>query len=102
MSTFKIGEKVVCVTKAPLDIEDIIDGIRVPNVKNMYTIRTMESDKEGTWITVEEIINPMFNYIDGFGEARFNINYFRKLDYQFAENLLAELTQSAKSEYQLN
>ena len=102
MSTFKIGEKVVCVTNAPLDFEDIIDGVTAPKVKEIYTIRTMESDKTGTWITVEEIINPVFNYLDGFGEASFNINYFRKLDYQFAENLLAELTQSAKNEYQLN
>jgi len=59
-----------------------------PKLHEMVTINYIDGD----WIGFEE-----YNQEDMW-EAR----NFRKLDYQFAENLLAELTQSAKSEYQLN
>jgi hypothetical protein len=38
-----------------------------------------------------EIRNPMVEYSNGVNELEFWSGNFRKLDYQFAENLLAQL-----------
>ncbi len=84
MSTFKIGEKVVCVKES------------ISLKKNeIYTISFLGIAPSG-----HEYV--LLNEQQSSCPYGFHVWRFRKLDYQFAENLLAELTQSAKSEYQLN
>lgn len=89
MSTFKVGEKVVCV-----------DAV-YPLLKNeIYTIDFIDLDgnDEETLILKEVYSGLKFSDNEeewyGYDPVR-----FRKLDYQFTENLIAELMQS---EYQLN
>ena len=99
MSTFKIGEKVVCIDDSSPRRKDLRLDIKRNEI---YTIRKINISKTNGEITfcLDEIIGAYCSFWEsaiGYYSWR-----FRKLDYQFAENLLAELTQSAKSEYQLN
>lgn len=90
MGNFKIGEKVVCIDDSnPFGYKEEI----FPKKNEIYTIRC---NKRG--IKLLEIINSKKRYIDGFYECTFNENRFRKLDYEFAENLLAEISEAMKSE----
>lgn len=89
MSTFKIGEKVVCVDASI----GVITREKTLCVNEIYTIDGFNPYSGG--LILKEV-KPNTTY------QSYSKDRFRKLDYQFAESLLAELTQSAKSEYQLN
>lgn len=92
---FKIGEKVVCVNNIYLEPEKIEVGIKAPLKNEIYTIRSI-NDYDA--IMVEEIINPICKYGNSgyVGENSFYLHHFRKLDYDFADNLLAEISESFK------
>lgn len=87
MGNFKIGEKVVCV-----------DPCKELVKNQIYTIRGIYKSVNGTdyGVYLEEIIGEFSNYWEK--EIGYNVNRFRKLDYEFAENLLAEISEAMKSE----
>jgi len=92
---FAIGEKVVCISDLKRNIDDIENGVIYPIKNEIYTIREFF---EGNGIRLNEIINPKLQYKDGFNECAFYLKHFRKLDYDFAENLLSEITRQVKEE----
>ena len=93
MSTFKIGEKVVFIGGSKSVNYHLKNN---PELHEIVTIYSFCRAYQGNIDLVEYPIAK-----NGVLQS-FKPSDFRKLDYQFAENLLAELTQSAKSEYQLN
>jgi len=100
MSTFKIGEKVVALTS------NIEAGAQPRKKGEIYTVTDIDVCKCGM---VSLNLNNQISqngYIDcecGYELKSYKYftdsKYFRKLDYQFTENLIAELMQS---EYQFN
>lgn len=83
MSTFRVGQKVVCVktSSAPLDYEERIKGVVYPKIGLEYTIREIViGDSYAFGFRLEEIINPKCNYMQGFAECIFNADYFRPLE----------------------
>lgn len=50
-----------------------------PEMGVIYTIREIRSTARGVGITLEEIVNPMYNYQDGYNEVCFNIEKFREI-----------------------
>jgi hypothetical protein len=96
MSNFKIGEKVVCINafKGICDKQKSL-GVNPPIKGEIYTIRCIDVDG---YLTFEELINPKVNYRNGFLEATFNPDKFRKLDYAHTERICAEIIESLKVE----
>jgi len=85
---FKIGENVVCIKP----VLRLIKG-------EIYTIQGFQNDfPPSIGIYVEELNEPHFFY----GKWSYNINRFRKLDYEFADNILEEITEAMKSKTILN
>lgn len=76
---FKIGEKVVCID----DSEGFASGLKTLTIHEIYTIKSIRSCTGA--LTFKEIEAPYLS--SGFYSA----NRFRKLDYQFTENLLAKI-----------
>lgn len=99
MGNFKIGEKVVCIDNTPKNIKLIQSGFIYPEKGEIYTIRHIfiSSTNELTFY-LNEIKNAPMETVVGFIEVGFAGSRFRKLDYEFAENLLAEISQAMKSE----
>lgn len=55
-------------------------GSEITPVKGkIYTVRGIVKCSNGTGIRLEEIINPKYKFVDGFGERVFNIKKFREL-----------------------
>ena len=93
MSIFKVGEKIVFVP--------IIDN------KNIWTINTPKKHEIVTvagYCVVHKNSLDIKEYLYDIDGVRQSINarHFQKLDYDFAENLLAEIKEQVQSEYQLN
>ena len=75
---FKVGDKVVCIKPS------------ISLVKNeMYTIKSIKADGG---LKLEEVIPKTFN-CDGFKPER-----FRRVDYDFADSVLAKLTEEFELE----
>lgn len=77
----KVGDKVVCV-----NISGFADAARglykhygitvmFPRLNHIYTIRKIIEDT----LRVDEIVNPILDYIDGINEHRFYLWHFRPL-----------------------
>jgi hypothetical protein len=79
---FKVGEKVV-------SLRDWDEGTNNPKKNEIVTIQAIE--EEDGYLTLAEYL-----FEDG-EEQCFNPKYFRKLDYEFAENLLAQIKQEVLS-----
>ncbi len=45
----------------------------------IYTIRSIEKTNEGAFIRLEEIVNPIYRYLNEVGETQFGIAKFREL-----------------------
>ena len=84
MSNFKIGEKVVCIEP----IDNLVKG-------QIYTIERFRELNGLLGIHVKEL-EPKMNEMGGW--TYYNIERFRKLDHDFAENLLKEISEAMKSE----
>lgn len=82
MSNFKIGEKVVC-----------IDATGDLTKNEIYTIIGFNNYDNG--LILQEIKSP--KYLGAFKSFR-----FRKIDYEFAENLLKEISESVNQKHLQN
>ena len=96
MGNFKIGEKVVCVKP----IYNLV-------FNQIYTIDFLKICKCGclnfSLIEIPSVAGYEGTYcaecLDSLGkECLWSSKRFRKLDYEFAENLLAEISEAMKSE----
>lgn len=94
---FKIGEKVVCINASSRT------GLRVDGlVKNeIYTIQSIIPCSCGTVaLGLSELSLPAIQVCDCGKQCdvrSYHISRFRKLDYDFAENLLAEIKASVQT-----
>lgn len=79
MANFKIGEKVVCVDP----IDELLKG-------EIYTVEGFNSYDGG--LILKEVKSKVGR------KGAFKKERFRKLDYDFAENLLTEISEAMKSE----
>lgn len=88
MSNFKIGEKVVCI--------DPTEGL----VKNeIYTIFEVYKGWNPENIIVDGLV--LYEILSKNGDG-FQASRFRKLDYEFAENLLKEISESVNQKHLQN
>ncbi len=101
---FKIGEKVVSKKSFIYERTEYLNGVRHPIKNEIYTIRTIENDKGYIYLRFDELRNPILGYDNGndWDECHYLSDNFRKLDYEFADNLLAEISEAMKSETILN
>ena len=93
MSNFKVGEKVVFVGS---DIKPNRNTFRYPMKHEIVTVHSFCDTYVGNLDISEYLIDS-----EGYPQS-FNPRNFRKLDYDFAENILAEIREKAQVEYQLN
>ena len=96
---FKIGEKVVCINASNPKRPDLGFDLKQNEI---YTIKGFYFTTNTNELTfhLEEIKSyycDIWNKEIGYGAYR-----FRKLDYEFADNLLAEISEAMKSETILN
>ena len=98
---FKIGEKVVALKTFRFDSHEFENGVRHPVKNEIYIIRTIEFQEGEVCLRFEEIINPELGYENGndWGEVHYVAYEFRKLDYQFAENLLEKIMKEVVEEH---
>jgi len=96
---FKVREKVVCIddsdTKDSIYLKDL--GVIFPKKGEIYTIRSIENNINGIGFLLDEIRNGLIEYLDGVSEQTFKSSRFRKLNYEFAENLLAKIKEEVMS-----
>jgi hypothetical protein len=72
--TFRLGQKVALKNGKPWKN---INGLTVPVVGAVYSIRKIMADDEGGALLLNEIRNPRRWHQDGFGEATWDANEFR-------------------------
>ena len=84
---YKIGEKVVCIN----DSIGYLSNIKSLLINEIYTIKSIR--KETGALAFNEITAPINS--SGF----FNSNRFRKLDYEFAEDCLKNITNQFVNQY---
>jgi len=102
MSNFKIGEKVVSLKSFEYTDFDIEYGVKHPKKGDILTIRDVEFESGEMCLRFEEIINPVLDYLESKGEGLYVSYRFRKLDYEFAENLLKEISESVNQKHLQN
>ena len=95
---FKVGEKVVCVDDSPPKQLATKHLVLKLVLNEIYTIRNFVQTIQGIGIHLEEIVNPIVQYREGMLEPVYDNRRFRKLDYAFAENLLAEIKEQVLTE----
>lgn len=88
---FKVGEKIVCIDDSEVKTPQLRGRMIVPLKNEIYTIRSFKSTSDGYGITLEEIINQKVKFLDGISEPVYDPARFRKLDHDFAENLLNKI-----------
>lgn len=98
MSSFKVGQKCVCIESFRNQKNDFKYGVRVPVKGEIYTIRKLMFREGEIYLMFEELINPELVYDDAFGEAGFWDKKFRYLDYQFAQDTIAYVIKKVKEE----
>lgn len=92
----KVGDKVVCIRKAPTGKKPRAYAHleKSPTVGETYTIRAISNGygkfSDRIYIQVEEIINPILAYQDGLdpGEMSFHLARFRPLKNATIDNLI--------------
>lgn len=89
MSNFKVGQKVVCINASGIDD-------RIPLIKNeIYTIRHIRDSicrgEKTIGVLLQEISNT--KTLDDL-ERGYVVHRFRPLDHQFAEDVIAYITQA--------
>ena len=95
---FKIGEKIICINDSPAYQEELIGIIGDLVLNEIYTIREFIYTKDGIGLALEEIVNPIIRFLDRLSEPAYDPARFRKLDYQFAEDLLSQIKEEVQSE----
>jgi hypothetical protein len=99
---FALNEKVVYIGNVQIHPIELKLGVKIPIPNEIYTIREFETDEENNvGIRLKEITNPILKYKDGTTEKAYHIRHFRKLDHDFSENLLSEITRQVKEEEKL-
>lgn len=88
MCNFKVGEKVVCISTI---LPQAYSRSVLPEKGEMYTIRGILEKEGNVGLVLEEIVNPVQKFKNGYGEEHFGIKFFRKLDYQFAEDVIKKI-----------
>jgi hypothetical protein len=70
----KVGDKVLCVNASfrKRTVREVIAGIKLPQLGEIYTIRTIDS----VAIRLEEIVNTELQYANTFGELEFKRERF--------------------------
>jgi len=93
---FKIGEKVVCIDDENQYNITVRNSERVKKGE-IYTVKGFTSI---SGVRLKEIHGGFFIYDNE--EAGFKTERFRKLDHEFAENILAEITEAMQRQEILN
>lgn len=70
------GTMVECIRN---DFAPIFYQETIPIKGNIYTIRDVYTEDNGSFIRLEEIINPQYEYLYGFDECGFDIQAFRPI-----------------------
>ena len=94
MANFKNGEKVVCVHQSKRTPMDYRHNHVFPKKDSIYTVRNFQDfpDEKDLYLRFEECVNPLLPILDGRRlEICFSPKNFRKLDYQFADEVLEKL-----------
>lgn len=92
MSNFKIGEKVVFVG----DLHKLSDTIILPKINEIVTIDGFSMVNKGSLYIKEYMLNT-----EGITQS-ITSDSFRKIDYEFAENLLKEISKSVNQKHLQN
>lgn len=79
---FKVGQKVVCIDGAPNE-NTIVPYL--PIAGEIYTIREVRIGYGLCGLLLEEIINPLMEFIEGRDEGAFASYRFRPIDYEFGK-----------------
>lgn len=87
MTKFKIGQKVMCIQTFNVKRRYME---KYPMKSRIYTIRGFVNHNGQIGILLEEIVNPKYQYVNGYAEAAFAIQNFRSLDYQSATTEIME------------
>lgn len=97
---FYVGQKVICIKEIIDDWSstELEEGCKGPLLYEKYTVRSIKN-VVGWGITLEEIINPKFKYIDFLGEAYFAAENFRSIQESPFPNMT--LKEVVKKESQL-
>lgn len=93
---FKVGQEVVCVNNTPKDDRpESIIALGLLKVGETYTVR--EISKDGSAITLEEVISP---YINSLGrEMGYKADRFRPLDWnKWAGEILDKISEEIEEE----
>ena len=93
---FKVGQEVVCVNNTPKDDRpETIIALGLLKVGETYTVR--EISKDGSAITLEEVISP---YINSLGrEMGYKADRFRPLDWnKWADEVLNKIAEEIEEE----
>ena len=96
--SFSIDEKVVCIHTFEKQEDTAKFGVVLPKKGEMYTIRTIGKVEGNIYLRFNEIVNPSLPYASGVDECQFWEERFRKLDYQFAEELETNLKKQVNRE----
>lgn len=83
MTKFKIGQKVICITEFKVKRKH---SEQFPIKGKTYTIRGFIEYRGRVGVLLEEIVNPKYQYIDGFSEAAFGVHNFRPIEHQSAKS----------------
>ena len=79
----KIGSLVECINDnwAPTIVDPVFCAHIIFPIKGpIYVVRNIITDKDGTGILLEEIVNPVEKFPNGeIGEARWGVSRFREL-----------------------
>jgi len=94
---FTANEKVVCIHTFQ-DQGDAQYGVVHPVKREMYTIRTISVVNGLVYLRFHELKNPVLNYATGPDECQYWDERFRKLDYQFAEDVIANIKEQVNTE----
>lgn len=96
---FKYGQKVICV---------IFNGNGparecckiIPIKGEIYTVRELRTTKfnGAIGLLLEEIVNPPYDYAQGFAEPSFDPRCFRPVDYTYGESVCEELDKITEPE----
>jgi hypothetical protein len=88
----KIGSLVECID----DNWDLRNGEKMPVKGEIYTVRAIVRWEGQVGLKLEEVVNPVMNYVDAVAECSFDARYFREIQppmniSELLENLQTEL-----------
>jgi len=101
---FKIGEKIVCIDDSLPKTPELRNTMGKLVINEIYTVRGFISVSDGVGLYLSEVKNEIVHYLSTNRkiEPCYDPARFRKLDYEFADNLLEEIKKEMSSEYVKN